>query len=411
MKWQATVIVVMTLGLVAAADTIELNDGATITGRIVRESDLVVVIEAEGGGERTILRSHIKKIVRDVSASDGSDRAATPGVFIPGRKSTFDQLDPIEQELKNARAEYALGEYQQVLARVDPLVSDSGPAEQQSAIAWLIIESTERLANFTRATELLRAMLQTGTEENKIRARAHVDILETNSKGGWDYGLRKVGDANARDFLEPDFYIEAKRPNGLAKAEVMQRALEEYCHQVLTRDSAQVSVHALKKSLDAEHTLRAVREMPRTGDPEKYLPFVKDGRIEKVKKSLDRVDAILPGYAASYKLDLVRVEAEHIYDALEQLFFEVIQRYPEDFQPAADANGNLTREGREQWRQRCEDFARDLQPLIQISRYVKMKVDAYPKELRRLVDAYRGIIDRLEGAKLDAIRKKERTHV
>lgn len=411
------------LGVAAAAlgDSVELKDGRVIKGRIVGESEFSVTVELADSRREVFSKQKIKKIVREESsdkpalpsAADGATAmpADATNALTASLDRSFIGLAEADRQIRNARADFDLARYQKVLERLKPSAGQSASAEQKSTIQWLIIESHLRLAEFERVLELCRKLQDEGTPSDKARAKAYLDLLDSNAKDG--YGLRQVNDEYAWHFLKEAFYSDefidaAKEPRAFAKPEVMRVALEQYCYQILLRDKG---VEVFKKSLDLDETLKALRDMPKTGAAEKYLPFVKDKRLDRVVDSINSVDWILPGFAVSYRLDLVRIEAEHLYQPLERLFEEVIQKFPPGVLPPTDANGNLTGEGRKQWRKRCEDYARDLMPLIQLARYIKVKVDAYPRELRRLIGNYKEIIERLEGARNDALRKKEITRV
>ncbi|HEY3244040.1 MAG TPA: hypothetical protein VGM03_11895 [Phycisphaerae bacterium] len=402
------------------ADTIELKDGRTLTGRIVKETELVVWLEGHDGQQQPYNKSRIKRIVRDSSPgaepAPTGQLAASPVLNNPAAaaasalkiESDFAGLDEVERQIRNARAEYILQYYQKVLSRLEPLSSKGSLSEaQKSAVAWFTLDAHLRLSAFDRARELLANLEKEGTPTDKTRAKAYTEILEANAKD--DYGLRRIGTQQARNFLKEAFYSDefisaAKDAGALARADVWRAAVEEYCNQILT--DPKISAAEFHKSLDVEATTKAVREMPRTGSAEKYLPFLKDKRLEHVLASLDRVDAIIPDYTKSYRLDLVRIEADHLYHVLERIFAEVFQTFPGDTDIPRDAKtGKPTKEGREQFRERCEIFARDVQRLIQIAVYVKKKVSAYPRELRRLNGQYSEIIERLKGVQNDAKRK------
>ncbi|MHC4609323.1 MAG: hypothetical protein ACYS7M_03130, partial [Planctomycetota bacterium] len=193
----------------------------------------------------------------------------------------------------------------------------------------------------------------------------------------------------------------------LADKELMREALEEYADQILSNEK--VSVRALRESLDMEATLEALREMPRAGRLEKYLPYYEE--LRKVEESMLRAQAILPAYVDSYMLDLVRTEADHLFQAVESLFNEVFENYPENSSYAFDpANGKLTKAGREQWRENCEEFLEQSKPLTAVAEYLAKKVGRYPRKLRRLDRALDDILNRLQRTR-EAISRKKDTRI
>ncbi len=125
-------------------------------------------------------------------------------------------------------------------------------------------------------------------------------------------------------------------------------------------------------------------------------------------ESLERAQAILPNYADGYLLDLVRTEAEHLSQAIELVFRELVDKYPESFSYAYDpANGKLTKEGRERWRENCETFLTESKPLTLVVRYQLKKVAAYPRELRNLNRQLQDTLNRLEQMREAITRKKD----
>jgi hypothetical protein len=312
-------------------------------------------------------------------------------------------MSKVEQEIANAQAEYAMKRYDRIVPRLEPLLETEADEEQKSEIRWLIIEAHERLAEFEDAFELLEEIKAHGSRRDRIRATAHLDIFEQNPRGT----LRRVGERVARKFLSHEQRIRGKKQNALADADMMKAALEEYCYQILTDE--EVSMQALRESMQHPYTLAAIREMPsRSSKVASYLPFAED--LDKVEESLERVDAILPGYAQSYQIDLVRSEADHVYGVLVELFREVMDRYP-DYEPPSDETGRLTKEGREEWRERCEEFAEAIRPLLVIAEYLEEKVSRYPNRLRELHLRYRNIVSQLREVRAATLRKKERTRV
>ena len=378
------------------ADSILLDDGTTVEGTIVREGQTAVVIQTQFGRKTFPLR-RIKSIVRD------ADRRLPRGV-LPDAVRHFDNIDRISRECANAEALYELGKYDRIPARLEPYLDSDDKSDDQYRLRWLMIETYERLAQFDKAIEMLEAIEADGRERDKIRARAHLDIFDQNPP---DRSLRRVNREVTRKFLKREDRIRAKEPNALADRDLMKAALEEYCYQILSDED--VSIRALRESMDRTATLEALREMPHlTANVEDHLPFA--GDVAEVEASLEKVDAILPGYVRAYNIELARTLAVELYEVLEVLFTETVEEYPEPTM-SGDERGFLTKEEREEWREYCTEFERAVRPLLRTAEYVQEKVAPYPDNLRVLNQACNDILAQLEQVRSTINRKKGRTRV
>ncbi|MHC4063030.1 MAG: hypothetical protein ACYSUI_00800 [Planctomycetota bacterium] len=374
-----------------AKDKLVLKDGRQIEGTILKEDHRKIIIMTPRG-KKVYRRTRISEVVR-------GDEDESKGIV----GEDYFALDPGARELRNARAEYVLGRYEAIVTRLTPLLDNDHTGLEQIEARWLIIDSHERLAQFDRAEKLLKEIKKEGDETNRIRAQAHLDLFEQNP----GYKLERVNNKLARKFLPRELYLKGKQPDALADKELMREALEEYADQILSNEK--VSVRALRESLDMEATLEALREMPRAGRLEKYLPYYEE--LRKVEESMLRAQAILPAYVDSYMLDLVRTEADHLFQAVESLFNEVFENYPENSSYAFDpANGKLTKAGREQWRENCEEFLEQSKPLTAVAEYLAKKVGRYPRKLRRLDRALDDILNRLQRTR-EAISRKKDTRI
>ncbi|MHC4090774.1 MAG: hypothetical protein ACYSVY_10950 [Planctomycetota bacterium] len=374
-----------------AKDKLVLKDGRQIEGTILKEDHRKIIIMTPRG-KKVYRRTRISEVVR-------GDEDESKGIV----GEDYFALDPGARELRNARAEYVLGRYEAIVTRLTPLLDNDHTGLEQIEARWLIIDSHERLAQFDRAEKLLKEIKKEGDETNRLRAQAHLDLFEQNP----GYKLERVNNKLARKFLPRELYLKGKQPDALADKELMREALEEYADQILSNEK--VSVRALRESLDMEATLEALREMPRAGRLEKYLPYYEE--LRKVEESMLRAQAILPAYVDSYMLDLVRTEADHLFQAVESLFNEVFENYPENSSYAFDpANGKLTKAGREQWRENCEEFLEQSKPLTAVAEYLAKKVGRYPRKLRRLDRALDDILNRLQRTR-EAISRKKDTRI
>ena len=378
---------------VLADDRLILRDGREIEGTIVKEDDRRIVIMTARGR-----KVYSKKHIREVLRAEQEESEAEP-------VEQFHALPPMARLLRNAHAESILGRHQPLIDRLSPLIEEDVTDAQQLEARWLMIEAYERLAEFDQAEKLLKQIKEQGEKANRIRAEAHLDIFEQNP----GYKLERVNNKLARKFLPRKLYLKGKEPDALADGVLMRKALEEYADQILL--NKKVSLQAFKESLDLEETLEALREMPTAGRVEKYLPHRE--HLQKVEKSIARAQAILPGYADSYELDLIRSEAEHLQQAIETLFNEVFADYPENASYAYDPeNGKLTKEGREQWRENCEEFLEKVKPLIVAAEYVLTRTARFPRALDRVHTSLTNILNRLKRTREAINRKKDtRTYV
>jgi hypothetical protein len=396
MLWRILGMAVLILATTVQADSILLDDGTTIQGTIIREGRTRVVIQTEFG-RKSIPKRRIKSMVRDADAS-------LPRGTLPEAVQHFENLDLLSREVANARALYALGRYDEIVPRLAPLQNAEDSRDEQFELRWLIIQSHQRLGRFDETIAMLREMKAGDREADRIRATAYLDILDQNPP---DRSLRRVGRVLTRQFLSREDRIKAKDPNALADETLMRKALEEYCDQLLVDEK--VSIRAVERELDLELTLEAFRDLPKAASRlDQYLPFAED--VRNVRASLDRVEAILPGYAQSYEVALVRTLAMHLYEVLDDLFNQALAEHPEPA-PSGDPRGNLTPEERVQWREYCQEFDKALRPLLMIAEYARERVAKHPENLRYLNDMYRDIIARLEQVRATTNKKRGRTRV
>ncbi|MCP4248278.1 MAG: hypothetical protein GY778_14625 [bacterium] len=387
-----TLLGVVWLSSVAAADDkVVLRDGREIEGTILSEdADKVVMLTARG--KRVYRRTRIRHILRADVAEEAAEQVAA-----------FLDLPVPDQQLRNARAEYLLGRYDAVVQRLEPLVKKGVEDPPSAEARWLLIEAYERLASFGNAENLLKAFKEKGSESDRVRAQAHLDLFEQNP----GYKLERVNSKLARKFLTRELRLQGKQKNALADQVLMRKALEEYVGQIL--DNKKVSLGALKQRLDPEETIEALEQMPAAARVEKYLPYY--GLLTEVEESLTRAAAVLPGYADGYVLDLMRTEADHLNNVVLRMFNQVLEDYPENASYAYDpANGKLTKEGREQWRENCEEYLAQSKPLTQVSEYLIKKVGRHPRELRRLKQQIDETLNRLKRTR-EAISRKKDTRI
>ncbi len=389
------VILLLTPLLVATAlyaDTIILKDGMFVEGEITLQTSRTVRVNTRFG-ERTYRRDNIEEIIESVDSLD------------PDAVNKFAELPAPVKAVLNARAEYDLGRYERALARLEPFRDHQDSKAIRINIDWLIIEINERLGRWETVRQLLKDKRSNGTPQEKMRAKAHLDIFKANA----DYDLRYVGEKHARNFIkDEELRNRARQPNALKDYKIMRIALEETCEQLLVED--QMSVKALADKLDPEVTYEACKTLPRIGDVGKYLPYIED--LKRTEATLAKAQAILDDYGGAFELDIVRTELHHLLPILIRLLEEASAASPETYNPPFDQRtGRLTREGREQWRQRCDEFLTTAEPVIRLVDYMVDRVNYYPQALR---DLRKALLDTNERFKqmVRAVRKaRSRTHV
>jgi hypothetical protein len=376
----------------ARAETIILKDGTFIEGKIILQTSASVRVETRLG-VRTFSRKDIDQIVESV---DDASSAA---------QKSFADLPPATKAVLNAQADYDLGNYEKALARIEPFKEFAENKAVRMRIDWLIIEINERLGRWDVAKKLLKDKQESGTAAEKTRAKAHLDIFEVNP----DYDLRFVGKKNTRNFiLDEELRNKAKEPGALRDHEIMRRALEEYCEQLLVEDK--LSVKAFADKLDVKKTVEAVKNATGTGDIGTQLPYVAD--LKKAEAALAKANAILGDYSSAFELDLVRAEISHLWVVLPQLGNEALSQSPETFQPAFDrSTGLLTAEGRRQWQERCDRFLEAAKPVIRLAEYMNAKTEKFPETLRDFHKTVESLNERLK-ENIRAVKKaRDRTRV
>ena len=376
----------------AQAETIILKDGTFIEGKIKLQTSTTVRVETRLG-MRTFSRKDIDQIVE--SLDDSSSTA----------QKSFADLPPATKAVLNAHAEYDLGNHEKALARLEPFKEYSENKAVRIRVDWLIIEINERVGRWDVAKKLLKDKQDSGTAAEKTRAKAHLDIFEANP----EYDLRFVGKKNARNFLfDEGLRNKAKEPGALRDHEIMRRALEEYCEQLLVEDK--LSVKGVAEKLDIKKTLAAVKNASGTGDIGTQLPYVAD--LKKAESALSKAKAILGDYSSAFELDLVRIEFNHLIPVFNQLYSEAFSLTPETFQPPFDrATGLLTAEGRRLWQERCDRFVEAAKPLVRLTDYMVAKVERFPDTLRDLHKLASNLNERLK-ENVRAVKKaRDRTRV
>ncbi len=374
------------------AETIILKDGTFIEGKIKLQTSTSVRVETRLG-MRTFSRKDIDQIVESV---DDAGSAA---------QKSFADLPPATKAVLNAQADYDLGNYEKALARIEPFKEYSENKAVRMRIDWLIIEINERLGRWDVAKKLLKDKQDSGTAAEKTRAKAHLDIFEVNP----DYDLRFVGKKSTRNFiLDEGLRNKAKEPGALRDQQIMRRALEEYCEQLLVEDK--LSVKSFAEKLDVKKTLDAVKNASGSGDIGAQLPYLAD--LKKAEAALSKANAILGDYSSAFELDLVRAEINHLIVVFDQLSNQAFSQTPETLQPAFDrTTGLLTADGRREWQERCDRFLEAAKPVARLADYMEGKAEQFPDTLRDLHKVVVSYNDRLK-ENIRAVKKaRDRTRV
>jgi hypothetical protein len=375
-----------------SGDTVILKSGGFVEGDVTLETSRSVHVMTRFG-KRVFNKSEIEEIVKSTPS----------GGALPAED--FAVLPPALRAVRNARAEYALEQYAAALARIEPHRDYVERPAVRRQIDWLLIEIYERLGRWDEARKLLEEKKADGTQSERLRAETHLAIFDANP----DYSLRFLGDVPVRNFiLDQQLLDRAKQPDALKDRKVMNAALERSCEKFLLEGD--FSVRRFAQSLDLEKTYQACLKLPRAGHVEKHLPYMEN--LKKAEASLTRAQAILEDYADAYAMDLARTELTHLATVALRMWENAEEVELGDFAPPADPRtGALTPEGREQWRQRCDDYVARLEPLSRLLAYMLERVDYYPdamRQMRNLLEVYH---QRVDNSIKSVKRSRNRTHV
>ena len=377
------------------AATIILKDGSIIEGEILIETSSTIRIKTLFD-VRSIKRRDIDKVFgADLDSGDSG-----------GATAEFDALPEGVKALLNARADYKLGRYERVLERLDGLIDRPADAVNQSEILWLAIESYERLARWSEVDDLLKRAKEKGTYRDQLRAKAHLAIFKSNPKRD----LRVVGKSFARNFLPKQLVPRSREADSLSDIGLMRWALSEYCDQMLRNEKT--SIQAMEERMDERVTLKAVKELPKGARGSNLLqsmPYYDD--LRKVEKSIYKAQAVLPGYADAFVLDMVRAEAQHLTDVLFALFDEALEDSPYTLDLQKDPRtGKLSADARRTWQEACDRFLERTATLVSLDKYLREKTSGYPKELSYLRKLLLDLSERLNQMRQSVARRRNRAN-
>ena len=363
-RWIALIAALASLAP-AVAETVILKNGAFVEGEVTVQTSLTVRVKTRFG-ERSFSRKDIEQIIESVDQAD------------PDAVNKFADLPPAHRAVLNAQADYDLQRYERALSRLEPLYDFQENKAVRMKIDWLVLEINERLGRWDVAKKMLEEKKEHGTPPERIRAKAHLDILGLNP----DYDLRFVGSKNTRNFiLDEETRNRAKEPQSLRDATIMRLALEEYCEQLLVEDK--LSVKAFADKLKPETTYDAIKKAAGSGDLSASLPYLSD--LKAAENSLVKAQAILGDYGSAFELDLLRTELNHLWIISERMEAELVRLSPETLAP----------DGSAQWRQRCDDFINASKPATRINEYLLKRTERYPQELRSLRELLIDVGERL----------------
>ena len=378
----------------AAADTIILKDGTFIDGTILLETSKSVRVESVYG-VRSYKRSDIDRIIETVDYAD------------PESVNRFEQMPAALRAALNATADYKLANYDRALERLQPFLEAADNPAVKNTIDWLVIEINERLGHWETAKRLLEDKKKDGNPREKLRAKAHLDIL------GWnpDYDLRYIGRKHARQFLiiaDEELRNRAREPNSLMHPEIMNAALREYCEQLLQKE--EFSVPALEGSFRPRRTYEACLKLPPAGDIERFLPYA--DRLKRAEQSISKAQAVLPGYGSIYEVQIMRVETSHLRQIWRRLINETLQVIPRLLAPAFNPEtGRLTRDGREQLVEQCDEFIMRANKVLRVIEYIQEKTLRYPRKFDTFIERHETTTEYLDNLIKWAKRLKRKTHV
>ncbi len=371
-----------------------LKDGTFVGCEIVVKTSKTIRVKSIYGIRSYNLRD-IDRIVEDVDYSDA------------GSVERFEQLPDALKAALNARADYDLGNYERAFSRLDPFLEYDENQSTRNLIDWLLIEIYERQGRWDDAKRMLKAKKKRGSPREKLRAEAHLDIFKRNP----DYDLRYIGTKHARNFLViADQYLrnKAREPNSLTEREIMHAGLAEYCEQLLQAEG--FSVPALESYMDLKKTYEAVRELSPSGDLERHLPYAT--MLERAEESISKAQVVLAGYGDIYELQLVRVEVAHFTDVWYSLSRQMVEASPRRITPAYNAQtGKLTRDGRKQLMDQCDEFVKRGRLIVWLIEYMKTKLERYPRKLDSLIELHNIALEYHENMIRWAKRLRNKTRV
>ncbi|MCA9250328.1 MAG: hypothetical protein R3E58_18455 [Phycisphaerae bacterium] len=385
----------------AVGDTIVLKDGTIVEGEILRESTRFVKIKTRFG-DKSYKRNKIEKIIKE--NREGS------AVFSINNVREYTELTDLAKALKNADALYELGRFDEIPPLVEPLIGQ-GTEFDDSRIKWLLIENYERKGDWAKVDEMLEEMSKSKLESDKLRAKAHKDIFEENP----EHNVRKIGGVRTKDFMERDMRNKAKVKDSLQDREIMRAALLEYLNQIVRNDK--ISVGAFADSLNPEETYNAIMEVIQDKDNperrlvvEETLPYM--DLLRKTEQSIYKAQAILPGYASGFELDLVRNELLHLERVYRNLIAMLSAAYPDNrnFSFGGD-DGRLTADQRDQWREACDEFLNLSRPMTKLIEYLLKRARGFPDKLTPFIKQWEDTLERVKQMEQNTNRNRERTRV
>ena len=168
-----------------------------------------------------------------------------------------------------------------------------------------------------------------------------------------------------------------------------------------------MSTTTLRDNLDLADSLAAVRDEMDQGSRQvvRSLPYLAE--LDKVETSLFRANAIIPGYADGYVLDLVRIESEHLDELIRELLKLVSDAYPDRQRfPTDGQTGRLTAAGREQKREACDNFLELSRPVMELIDYLLSRVSAYPTEMRKFIKEWQDTRERVDQMRENTYRNR-----
>jgi hypothetical protein len=392
MNHRIALIAALTSVAPAVAETVILKNGAFVEGEVTLQTSTTVRVKTRFG-ERSFSKKEIDQIIESVDHAD------------PDAVNKFAVLPPAHRAVLNAQADYDLQQYERALSRLEPLRDYQENKAIRMKVDWLVLEINERLGRWDVAKKMLEDKKEHGTQPERTRAKAHLDILEVNP----DFDLRFVGKKHARNFiLDEETRNHAKEPQSLRDATIMRLALEEYCEQLLVEDKLSVKAFADKLKLDV--TYDAIKKSAGSGDFSGSLPYLKD--LKAAEETLFKAQAVLGDYGSAFELDLVRAELNHLNDVDTRFEAELLRLSPETLNPGFDPrSGQLTPDGRRQWQQRCDEFLNAVKPVTRLREYMMKRTERYPQELRDLRELLTDLGERLAQTIKSVKKARDRTHV
>jgi len=328
-----TALLLAILAASAAADKVQLNDGRSFTGIVTVEGDTVQIVMQYGTirvpradvtaidmgdtpemelanklsgvpadnpsalcdvakwAAQNNLPRQAEELFRRVlrmDADNAAARAALDYIKVEGEWRTF------SQGLELARNKLEAGQFAAVINAVLPaLDSQANTKERQLALGELGAMALLRSAKFAAAGKAFEELASKAAPPAAIRYAAIAEVIKENADGMY---ILSEPYPPAGELLGGEQAVIKAGPASLTDPRVLQAALS---------DRARKDISSARQLID---------EMRKAGDAETFKL-----KAASAGKALDRAEALAPGIARSYRVEIVRLRIEKVRDEIDQL--------------------------------------------------------------------------------------------